>query len=274
MPAAGGTPVEARGRIDHHPVPRRTGSGGVLSTVAPSNAALGDDRPDGTGKARAPDSRSPLAPVIRAGHRDGQELASVNLIDGPAAGRRRRARRHGERLRPTGRCRRTTSFSSVAGWRPTIEAPLHGAAHDNDRELYSMRPERQGPAATDEQLALDDSDPAPSPRRPLDRLRPRPFDPTRVHTATLPDAGRRHAACAGSRIRRVHGRPRPSWSPDGTRIVFSSNRDTNGTYHLYLLDIATGKVTRLTKGRAQASAGLVGRRRLDRLHLDAVRRTG
>ena len=36
----------------------------------------------------------------------------------------------------------------------------------------------------------------------------------------------------------------PAWSPDGTRIAFTSNRD--GQNEIYTLELATGKITRLT----------------------------
>ncbi|MCU0496441.1 MAG: hypothetical protein MUF87_03705 [Anaerolineae bacterium] len=36
----------------------------------------------------------------------------------------------------------------------------------------------------------------------------------------------------------------PSWSPDGTRIVFSSNRE--GGTNLYIIEVSTGEITRLT----------------------------
>ena len=40
----------------------------------------------------------------------------------------------------------------------------------------------------------------------------------------------------------------PSWSPDGTQIVFSANAD--GNYDLFVLDLVTGKASRLTKTSA------------------------
>lgn len=54
----------------------------------------------------------------------------------------------------------------------------------------------------------------------------------------------------GSNLRNVTNRPDSgeylgSWSPDGTQLVFDSDMDTFGG-EIYLLDIATGEVTRLT----------------------------
>jgi Tol biopolymer transport system component len=55
----------------------------------------------------------------------------------------------------------------------------------------------------------------------------------------------------------------PLWFPDGQRILFASTRDSHGertTSDLYVLDVATGEVTRLTstpesEGRASWAAG-------------------
>ena len=38
----------------------------------------------------------------------------------------------------------------------------------------------------------------------------------------------------------------PTWSPDGTRIAFDSNRQGDGVYDLYIVDVATGNVSQLT----------------------------
>ncbi len=38
----------------------------------------------------------------------------------------------------------------------------------------------------------------------------------------------------------------PAWSPDGTRIVFSCRRGTNGTYEICVLNLEDGLTTRLT----------------------------
>lgn len=39
----------------------------------------------------------------------------------------------------------------------------------------------------------------------------------------------------------------PAWSPDGTRLAFASDRvDPKGDYELFIMDIATGQVTRVT----------------------------
>jgi WD40 repeat protein len=45
----------------------------------------------------------------------------------------------------------------------------------------------------------------------------------------------------------------PDWSPDGERLVWSSDRDAprrNGIYHIQMLDLHSGVVTRLTQGEA------------------------
>jgi TolB protein len=39
----------------------------------------------------------------------------------------------------------------------------------------------------------------------------------------------------------------PSWSPDGTKLAFSSSRSGDG-WHLFIVDLATGAITRLTSG--------------------------
>lgn len=38
----------------------------------------------------------------------------------------------------------------------------------------------------------------------------------------------------------------PTWSPDGTRIAFDSNRQGDGVYDLFIVDVATGNVSQLT----------------------------
>ncbi|TMK85587.1 MAG: hypothetical protein E6G40_08835 [Actinobacteria bacterium] len=42
----------------------------------------------------------------------------------------------------------------------------------------------------------------------------------------------------------------PDWSPDGTQLVFSSNRRSvpPSVFHLFTIDLSTGEITRLTKG--------------------------
>jgi Tol biopolymer transport system component len=44
----------------------------------------------------------------------------------------------------------------------------------------------------------------------------------------------------------------PVWSPDGTRIAFSSDR-AGGTYDIWVLDVASGRLTRWTSGPDQES---------------------
>jgi TolB protein len=53
--------------------------------------------------------------------------------------------------------------------------------------------------------------------------------------------GTRQRALTGTGSWNVH----PSWSPDGSRIVFSGRR--NGNYDLYVLDLRTRRERRLTK---------------------------
>ncbi len=45
----------------------------------------------------------------------------------------------------------------------------------------------------------------------------------------------------------------PRWSPDGTRLVFVSNRAEDGTAHLWLLDLRGGEARQLTHGKDPAS---------------------
>jgi TolB protein len=41
----------------------------------------------------------------------------------------------------------------------------------------------------------------------------------------------------------------PAWSPDGTQIAFASDRDPDsGGNDIYVIDVASGEVTRLTRG--------------------------
>jgi TolB protein len=44
----------------------------------------------------------------------------------------------------------------------------------------------------------------------------------------------------------------PAWSPGGRRLVFSGARAEGGETDLYVLDLASGRATRLTEGRAPA----------------------
>ncbi len=39
----------------------------------------------------------------------------------------------------------------------------------------------------------------------------------------------------------------PRWSPDGTRIVFASNRENKTDYEIYLMNAAGNSVQRLTE---------------------------
>lgn len=46
----------------------------------------------------------------------------------------------------------------------------------------------------------------------------------------------------------------PAWSPDGSRLVFSGRQSTGGRADLYVLELATGRVRRLTTEGGRAAA--------------------
>jgi len=48
--------------------------------------------------------------------------------------------------------------------------------------------------------------------------------------------------------RKIAGNVEPSWSPDGAKIAFSSDRD--GNWEIYLVDVSTQKETRITYEKA------------------------
>ena len=80
-----------------------------------------------------------------------------------------------------------------------------------------------------------------------------------------------------SRVRRltVDGRRAGEgyWSPDGTRLVFQSEREPgNPFYQIYALDLASGETKRISPGNGQDDVRVLpaGQRR-DRVRLDAPR---
>ena len=50
----------------------------------------------------------------------------------------------------------------------------------------------------------------------------------------------------------------PTWSPDGQRLAFASDR--SGSWDVHVVDLASGEVTRLTHSPARDESGLVARR--------------
>ena len=67
----------------------------------------------------------------------------------------------------------------------------------------------------------------------------------------------------------------PSWSPDGSRIVFAHSPTGNPPFNVYTMDADGGPIHRLTHSALdEAGSQVLARRSLDRLfHLPADRRT-
>jgi Tol biopolymer transport system component len=41
----------------------------------------------------------------------------------------------------------------------------------------------------------------------------------------------------------------PTWSPDGTRLAFDSDREASGDFDLYIFDLLSGQLRHLTSGQ-------------------------
>ena len=116
-------------------------------------------------------------------------------------------------------------------------------------------------------------------RRRVDRVRPqdaRHGDPERLGHAC-------RTAPSGRALTRQDGRAfTPAWSPDSTRIVFSTNAESDEAYELFTVGLDGKGLRRVAPdGRRQLRAVLVARRREDRLpgggrdlHRRARRRRG
>ena len=84
----------------------------------------------------------------------------------------------------------------------------------------------------------------------------------------LPIVGRRGGDAAAADQRARHRHRRLSYSPDGRRIVFESDR--GGTQQLYVMDADGSNQRRISfGGGALCDAGVEPARRPDRLHQDA-----
>ncbi|MDA1193088.1 MAG: DPP IV N-terminal domain-containing protein [Candidatus Poribacteria bacterium] len=109
---------------------------------------------------------------------------------------------------------------------------------DGKGNLYAARVDGDGASNAARLLAGDFADPDQS------------ESPNRVSSISASMVYDR----AGNLLHRIIGTPTvyvaPQWSPDGSRIVVTSDRDHKGSLHLIVIDLATGTLHNLTNGES------------------------